>query len=110
MTRIAMKPTLQPELFVYSFPVRVYFENTDAGGVVYHGEYLMPARFDDALQVSVELIKVGAGLIEVFQRVLRAEELVARATVKVACVGLRTMRPVRIPQPLATRIKVRTSE
>ena len=40
MTRIAVKPTLQPELFVYSFPIRVYFENTDAGGVVYHGEYL----------------------------------------------------------------------
>ena len=39
MSRIAVKPTLQPELFVYSFPVRVYFENTDAGGVVYHGEY-----------------------------------------------------------------------
>jgi acyl-CoA thioester hydrolase len=38
--RIAVKPTLQPELFVYSFPIRVYFENTDAGGVVYHGEYL----------------------------------------------------------------------
>jgi acyl-CoA thioester hydrolase len=40
VTRIAVKPTLQPELFVYSFPVRVYFENTDAGGVVYHSEYL----------------------------------------------------------------------
>lgn len=40
MSPIAIKPTLQPELFVYSFPVRVYFENTDAGGVVYHGEYL----------------------------------------------------------------------
>jgi acyl-CoA thioester hydrolase len=40
VSRIAMKPTLQPELFVYSFPVRVYFENTDAGGVVYHAEYL----------------------------------------------------------------------
>ncbi|HUL96789.1 MAG TPA: tol-pal system-associated acyl-CoA thioesterase [Usitatibacter sp.] len=40
MSRIAVKPTLQPELFVYSFPVRVYFENTDAGGVVYHAEYL----------------------------------------------------------------------
>ena len=39
MSRIAMKPTMQPELFVYSFPVRVYFESTDAGGVVYHGEY-----------------------------------------------------------------------
>ncbi len=40
MTRIATRPQLQPELFTYSFPVRVYFENTDAGGVVYHGEYL----------------------------------------------------------------------
>lgn len=40
MTKIALKPRLQPELFVYSFPVRVYFENTDAGGVVYHAEYL----------------------------------------------------------------------
>jgi acyl-CoA thioester hydrolase len=40
MSRLVIKPTLQPELFVYSFPVRVYFENTDAGGVVYHGEYL----------------------------------------------------------------------
>ena len=39
MSRIALKPGLQPELFVYSFPVRVYFENTDAGGVVYHAEY-----------------------------------------------------------------------
>jgi tol-pal system-associated acyl-CoA thioesterase len=40
VSKIAMKPSLQPELFAYSFPVRVYFENTDAGGVVYHGEYL----------------------------------------------------------------------
>jgi tol-pal system-associated acyl-CoA thioesterase len=40
MTKIAIKPRLQPELFIYSFPVRVYFENTDAGGVVYHSEYL----------------------------------------------------------------------
>jgi acyl-CoA thioester hydrolase len=30
----------QPALFAFSLPVRVYFENTDAGGVVYHGEYL----------------------------------------------------------------------
>jgi acyl-CoA thioester hydrolase len=40
VSKIAMKPSLQPELFTYSFPVRVYFENTDAGGVVYHSEYL----------------------------------------------------------------------
>jgi len=40
VSKIAVKPRLQPELFLYSFPARVYFENTDAGGVVYHAEYL----------------------------------------------------------------------
>ncbi len=40
MSRIATRASLQPELFAYSFPVRVYYENTDAGGVVYHAEYL----------------------------------------------------------------------
>jgi len=38
--RAAAKPLLQPDLFSFSFPARVYFENTDAGGVVYHSEYL----------------------------------------------------------------------
>lgn len=124
--------------------VRVYYEDTDAAGVVYyanylrfmerartewlrsigyeqsdlaerHGvifvvrsaaiDYLRPARFNDTLQVSVELIKVGAGHIDVVQHVTRDSELIAEAAVKVACVGLRTMRPVRIPQPLATRIR-----
>ena len=128
----------------FSWPVRVYYEDTDAAGVVYyanylkfverartewlralgyeqtglaeaHGvvfvvrsaaiDYLVPARFNDGLRVTVELIKVGAGQIDLVQRVLRGEELLARAAVKVACVGLRTFRPVRIPQPLATRIR-----
>ncbi len=40
MTKIALRQASQPELFVYSFPVRVYFENTDAAGVVYYAEYL----------------------------------------------------------------------
>ena len=128
----------------FVWPVRVYYEDTDAGGIVYyanylrfmerartewlrslgceqsdladrHGvvfvvrsaaiDYLKPARFNDILQVSVELIKVGAGHIDVVQHVTRGAELIAEAAVKVACVGLRTMRPVRIPQPLATRIR-----
>ena len=40
MSRRPARPVLQPELFAYSFPLRVYYENTDAGGVVYHAEYL----------------------------------------------------------------------
>jgi acyl-CoA thioester hydrolase len=133
----------QAEPFIW--PVRVYYEDTDAGGVVYyanylkfterartewlralgfeqtelaeqHGviflvrsvavDYLKPARFNDGLQVTVELIKVGAGQIDLAQRILRNDELLATATVKVVCVGLTSMRPVRMPQPLATRIRM----
>ena len=128
----------------FVWPVRVYYEDTDAGRVVYyanylrfmerartewlrslgyeqndlaerHGvifvvrstaiDYLKPARFNDILQVSVELIKVGAGHIDFVQRVIRGDELVASAVVKVACVGLQKMRPIRIPRMLATRIR-----
>jgi acyl-CoA thioester hydrolase len=136
---------LQREPFIW--PVRVYYEDTDAGGVVYYAnylkfierartewlraqgyeqtdlaqqhhavfvvrsaaiDYLKPARFNDSLQVTVELIKVGAGHIDLVQRVIRGDELVASAVVKVACVGLHTMRPMRIPRPLATRIRTRS--
>jgi acyl-CoA thioester hydrolase len=128
----------------FFWPVRVYYEDTDAGGVVYyanylkfterartewlralgfeqtdlaqtHGvifvvrsiamDYLKPARFNDSLQVSVELIKVGAGQIDLIQRVLRNDDLIATASVKIACVGLATLRPVRMPPSLATRIR-----
>jgi acyl-CoA thioester hydrolase len=132
----------QPEPFIW--PVRVYYEDTDAGGVVYyanylkfterartewlracgfeqtdlakqHGvifvvrsvaiDYLKPGRFNDSLQVTVELIKVGAGQIDLVQRVIRNDDLLAKVCVKIACVGLTTMRPIRIPKALATRIR-----
>ena len=133
-----------PEPFIW--PVRVYYEDTDAGGVVYYANYLKfaerartewlralgfeqtdlasrfgivfmvrsatidyirPARFDDELRVTVELIKVGAGQIDLVQRLLRGDELLARVGVKIACVGLEAMRPVRMPQPLVTRIRMK---
>ena len=133
-----------PQFEPFIWPVRVYYEDTDAGGVVYyanyfkfmerartewlrscgfeqtdlaeqHGvifvvrsaaiEFLKPARFNDSLQVTVELIKVGAGQIDLVQRVIRNDDLLAKASVKIACVGLTTMRPIRIPKALATRIR-----
>jgi acyl-CoA thioester hydrolase len=33
-------PTCSAVELVFSFPVRVYWEDTDAGGVVYHAQYL----------------------------------------------------------------------
>ena len=145
VTPAATGASAAPQSQPFIWRLRVYYEDTDAAGVVYyanylkfterartewlralgfeqtelaqaHGiafvvrsaaiEYLKPARFDDSLQVTVELIKVGAGLIELVQRVLRGDDLLATVTVKVACVRLATMRPVRIPQPLATRIRI----
>ena len=128
----------------FAWPVRVYYEDTDAGGGVYYAnymkfaerartewlralgfeqtelaarekiafvvrsaaiEFLTPARFDDALRVTVELIKVGAGQIDLNQRVLRGDELLATVTVKIVCVRIPAMRPVRLPQPLAAKIR-----
>ena len=128
----------------FTWPVRVYYEDTDAGGVVYYANYLRfterartewlralgfdqtelaqsekiafvvrsaaiefkrPARFNDELRVTVELIKVGAGQIDLNQRVLRGDELLATVTVKVVCVRLPTMQPVRLPRLLAMTIR-----
>jgi acyl-CoA thioester hydrolase len=139
-TPAAVAPRAEP----FSWTVRVYYEDTDAAGVVYYAnylkfmerartewlraegfeqnelaerhavafvvtsaaiDYLKPGRFNDSLQVTVELIKVGAGHIQLAQRVLRGDDVLAAATVKVACVGLRTLRPVRIPPPLASKIR-----
>lgn len=136
----------EPAAEAFSWTVRVYYEDTDAAGVVYYAnylrfmerartewlrtigfeqsdlakregiafvvraaaiDYLRPARVDDRLQVTVELIKVGAGQIDLAQRVLRGDELLARAMIKVVCVELRTLRPVRMPRLLATRIRTR---
>ena len=104
---------------VFRWPVRVYYEDTDAGGVVYyanylkfmerartewlrchgfelpaladeHGilfvvraveiEYLKPARFNDALDVTLELDEHGRSRMSVVQQVLRGSEVLASRT------------------------------
>lgn len=127
----------------FSWPVRVYYEDTDSGGVVYYAnylkflerartewlralgfgqgelaardgvvfvvrslsiEYLRPSSFDDSLRVTVELVKVGASLMVVAQRVICDEEVRVSAEVKLACVDRAAFRPVRIPRTIVTRI------
>ena len=122
---------------MYSLPVRIYWEDTDAGGVVYHARYvaflerarsewlralgvdqgalrertglafvvramaidfLRPALLDDELRITVEVRERRAASILFAQSIRRADgtELVS-AQVKVACVDLVRMAPVRIP-------------
>jgi len=122
---------------VFGLPIRVYIEDTDAGGIVFHAKYLhymerartewvrskgvglraglennisyvvqkmnlhfrAPARLDDELLVTAELVSASRVAMTFCQCVFRAEtrQLLCQAEVKVACVALDTGRPRKLP-------------
>jgi acyl-CoA thioester hydrolase len=127
----------------FHWPVRIYYEDTDSGGVVYHAnylkfmerartewlraegfeqtalasehrvmfvvrevriEYLKPARFDDLLDVSVELHELRRSSVVLAQAV-HCGELLARAEAKLVCVDHGTFKPVRIPQSIKQQLE-----
>jgi len=135
MTTVSNQPALP-----FQWPVRVYWEDTDAGGVVYHASYLRfmerarsewlrgqgvdqstvkettglaflvramqidflkAALLDDELLVTVDVKEHRAASILFTQTISRADgtELI-RAQVRVACVDVHRMAPVRIPDGL----------
>ena len=128
---------------VFSIPVRVYYEDTDTGGVVYHSNYLnfmerartewlrafgfeqdelrrtygvifavsavniafrRPARFNELLAVTVEVTRRGAASLTLTQEVRRADEVLASAEVRVACINAERFVPVPLPAEVAERI------
>jgi acyl-CoA thioester hydrolase len=129
----------------FKWPVRVYYEDTDSAGIVYHASYLrfmertrtewlrslgfdlpalrnehrvlftvsrmridyhQPAFFNDMLEVSLRLTRIGGASLLLDQQVCRASrELLCRAEVRIACVGESTLRPRPIPQAVLTELK-----
>lgn len=127
---------------VHQLPIRVYYEDTDFSGVVYHASYLRfmergrteliralgveqrelfdgdaalgfavrhmaidflkPAVMDDMLMVETQATAARGATMDVAQRVLRGEEVLVTAQVKVACVGGGRAR--RIPDGLRRRL------
>ena len=124
--------------------VRVYYQDTDAGGVVYHAQYLsfmerarterlneagidlaafvqthgvlimvhridvkyhLPARLNDLLSVSAEVVKMGRASFVFHQRVERGAELLVEADVTLALVDQDRMRPARMPEELQLALK-----
>jgi tol-pal system-associated acyl-CoA thioesterase len=120
-------------------PVRVYYQDTDAGGVVFHAQYLAfmerartellnargldlagmaeerrllflvhelkarfhaPARLNDMLSVSAEVVKMGRASLVFGHRVERETELLVEAEVTLAIVHRDRMRPARMPEEL----------
>ncbi|WP_436150748.1 tol-pal system-associated acyl-CoA thioesterase [Bosea sp. LjRoot90] len=126
----------------HSISVRVYYEDTDFSGVVYHASYLRfmergrteliralgieqrelfdgdaalgfavrrmlidfvrPAVMDDLLTVETKPTLARGATMELDQRILRGEEVLITAQVKVACVGGGKAR--RIPDVLRHRL------
>ena len=136
--------TIGGDLQPFHFPVRVYYEDTDAAGVVYYANYLkfmerartewlealgfplaaferehgvvfvvyrceidfrQPARLNDALDVSVEPVKLGATTIKARQVVRRGADIVTSAVVTLACLDGARWRPVRMPASLAKKME-----
>ncbi len=127
---------------VFRWPVRVYYEDTDLGGVVYYANYLkfmerartellrelgveqdellasrnllfviieanvrylLPARFNDLLSVTVELYERRGSSLRFRQRVYRDDshdELLCAGDIRAACLDAGSFKPRRIPKEL----------
>jgi acyl-CoA thioester hydrolase len=130
----------------FIWPLRVYYEDTDAAGVVYYAnylkfmerartewlralgfeqitlareynvvfvvrslaiEYLRPALFNDALEVTVSLTGARGSLLELAQIVRRGQCNLVTGEVTVACVNTQTFKPVRIPKSILEKLAMR---
>ena len=128
----------------FSWPTRIYWEDTDAGGVVYHARYvafmerartewmralgfgqermrsehgrvfavrsmamdfLRPARLDDALEVTAALVECRRASLVFSQQVLRGDQVLLTARVKIAALDARTFRPSGMDAALMAVLK-----
>ncbi len=64
--------------------------------------YLLPARFDDALDVEVYVGKLGRAQIRVDYRVWRDDDLLMEAKVTLALIDLVRMRAIRLPEDVVS--------
>jgi acyl-CoA thioester hydrolase len=138
------RPAVSEAVRDFRLPVRVYYEDTDAAGVVYyanylrfierartdwlrtlgvdqgvlmgtHGiafavrsleaDYLKPARLDDELVVHSTLEEVGRAQVVFRQNVLRGDELLFSARVRVVSFDPVTARAAAIPKDIQEQFK-----
>jgi acyl-CoA thioester hydrolase len=130
--------TMQP----LTLPLRVYYEDTDAAGIVYYAnylrfiergrteflralghdqnllmkegvafavrsvaaEYLKPARLDDQLMIETAIAELGGAQLVFSQRVVRGEDLLLDAKIRVACIAPVSGRPIRIPPAIHAQL------
>ena len=123
----------------YRWPVRVYYEDTDAGGVVYYANYLKfmerartewlrdlgfeqdslvreqgilfavtevalrylsPARFNDALVVTSQVVERRRASLQFAQTVYREDQALCAGRIRIACLDAVNFRPRPLPDRL----------
>lgn len=67
-------------------------------------EYLKPARLDDLLAVLTELTLPGRAQITLSQRIERDGETLVEATVRVACLDAKKMKPAALPSEIRRKM------
>lgn len=67
-------------------------------------EYLKPARLDDLLEVATRIEALGRAQVTFAQSVVRAEETLLTATVRVACLDLVRGKATAMPQSLHQKL------
>jgi acyl-CoA thioester hydrolase len=128
----------------FIWPVRVYYEDTDAGGVVFYAnylkfferartemlraagfeqdelianegvifvvravqvDYLSPARFNEQINVSAEVVLAKKASLTFEQSITRGDDLLCKSIIRIACLDAVTMRPKVIPENLLELLK-----
>ena len=135
----------------FGFSVRVYWEDTDAGGIVFYANYLKfferartewlrsvgigqqqllestgamfvvaqtnvrylrPARLDDELIVTANVIETGRASLTVLQQVLLKTEqtktVLCEGTVRIGWVNANSLQPQRIPAALLDSLRMKS--
>ena len=132
---------------VFTWPARVYWEDTDGGAIVYYANYLRflerartewlralgqsqaalvrdpgilfavvslqvdyraPARLDDELEISCRPCAEGSASLHFLQSIERtgaSRRRLVDATVRVACLDARSLRPKRLPHFLVNALR-----
>jgi acyl-CoA thioester hydrolase len=70
-------------------------------------EFLRPAVFNDALEITVTLTGTRGSLLEISQAVRRGQRVLVSGDVRVACVNTQSFKPVRIPPAILDKLATR---
>jgi acyl-CoA thioester hydrolase len=108
----------QPPAFKHSFAVRVYYEDTDMGGVVFYANYLKfmeRGRTEWLRAVGVNQSELATHeqrgfMLHFHQTICCKGELLTQSNIQVCCVETVNMRVAAIPQSVRTKFAVTIQE